>query len=98
LVLSPTSSINLGFTTEGRLAVVLIITFSWGFQLGGYIYKIPTSTSHHQRGNIETENTWNISEDYEDRRGYAPEVLPVAPSPHRHHLLHHHDEERLVHP
>jgi hypothetical protein len=38
LVLSPTSSINLGFTTEGRLAVVLIITFSWGFQLGGYIY------------------------------------------------------------
>jgi steroid 5-alpha reductase family enzyme len=38
LVLSPTGSINLGFTTEGRLAVVLIITFSWGFQLGGYIY------------------------------------------------------------
>jgi hypothetical protein len=37
LVLSPTSSINLGFTTEGRLAAVLIITFSWGFQLGGYI-------------------------------------------------------------
>jgi hypothetical protein len=35
LVLSPTGSINLGFTTEGRLAVVLIITFSWGFQLGG---------------------------------------------------------------
>jgi hypothetical protein len=29
---------NLGFTTEGRLVVVLIITFSWGFQLGGYIY------------------------------------------------------------
>jgi hypothetical protein len=29
---------NLGFTTEGRLAAVLIITFSWGFQLGGYIY------------------------------------------------------------
>jgi hypothetical protein len=26
------------FTTEGRLAAVLIITFSWGFQLGGYIY------------------------------------------------------------
>jgi hypothetical protein len=23
---------NLGFTTEGKLAVVLIITFSWGFQ------------------------------------------------------------------
>jgi hypothetical protein len=23
---------NLGFTTEGRLATVLIITFSWGFQ------------------------------------------------------------------
>jgi hypothetical protein len=38
LVLSPTGSINLGFTTEGRLAAVLIITFSWGFQLGGYIY------------------------------------------------------------
>jgi hypothetical protein len=28
---------KLGFTTEGRLAAVLIITFSWGFQLGGYI-------------------------------------------------------------
>jgi hypothetical protein len=37
LVLSPTGSINLCFTTKGRLAVVLIITFSWGFQLGGYI-------------------------------------------------------------
>jgi hypothetical protein len=37
LVFSPTGSINLGFTTEGRLADVLIITFSWGFQLGGYI-------------------------------------------------------------
>jgi hypothetical protein len=37
LVLSPTGSKNLGFTTEERLAVVLIITFSWGFQLGGYI-------------------------------------------------------------
>jgi hypothetical protein len=48
LVLSPTGSINLGFTTEGRLAAVLIITFSWGFQLGGYIYKNPTSTSQHQ--------------------------------------------------
>jgi hypothetical protein len=32
LVLSPTGLINLGFTTEGRLAAVLIITFSWGFQ------------------------------------------------------------------
>jgi hypothetical protein len=29
---------TLGFTTEGRLVDVLIITFSWGFQLGGYIY------------------------------------------------------------
>jgi hypothetical protein len=38
LVLSPTGSINLGITTEGRLAAVLIITFSWGFQQGGYIY------------------------------------------------------------
>jgi hypothetical protein len=37
LVLSPTGSINLGFTTEGRLVVVLIITFSWGFQLGGHL-------------------------------------------------------------
>jgi hypothetical protein len=25
------------FHTEGRLAAVLIITFSWGFQLGGHI-------------------------------------------------------------
>jgi hypothetical protein len=32
LVLSPTGLINLGFTTEVKLAVVLIITFSWGFQ------------------------------------------------------------------
>jgi hypothetical protein len=32
LVLSPTGSINLGFTTEGKPAAVLIITFSWGFQ------------------------------------------------------------------
>jgi hypothetical protein len=30
--LSPTSSINLGFTTEGRLAAVLIIPSSWGSQ------------------------------------------------------------------
>jgi hypothetical protein len=49
LVLSHNGSINLGFTTEGRLAAVLIITFSWGFQLGGYIYKTPTSTPHHQQ-------------------------------------------------
>jgi hypothetical protein len=34
LVLSPTGSINLGFTTEGRLAAMLIITFSWGFPTG----------------------------------------------------------------
>jgi hypothetical protein len=49
LVLSPTGSINLGFTTEGRLVAMLIITFSWGFQLGGYTYKTPTSTLHHQQ-------------------------------------------------
>jgi hypothetical protein len=30
--LSPTSSINLGFTTEGRLATMLIIPSSWGSQ------------------------------------------------------------------
>jgi hypothetical protein len=46
LVLSPTGSINLGFTTEGKLAAVLIITFSWGF---------PTSflvlTTHQQNSN-----------------------------------------------
>jgi preprotein translocase subunit SecY len=29
---SPTGSINLGFTTKGRLAVVLIIPSSWGSQ------------------------------------------------------------------
>jgi hypothetical protein len=44
LVLSPTGLINLGFITEGRLAAVLIITFSWGFQLGGYTCIIPTLT------------------------------------------------------
>jgi hypothetical protein len=49
LVLSPTGSINLGFTTEGRLAAVLIITFSWGLPTGRlYTYNIPTSTPHHQ--------------------------------------------------
>jgi hypothetical protein len=36
LVLSPTSSIKPWFCTEGRLAVVLIIPSSWGFQLGAY--------------------------------------------------------------
>jgi hypothetical protein len=57
LVLSPTGSINLGFTTEGRLAAVLIITFSWGFQLGGYIYITPISTPHHHQVNpIKLEN------------------------------------------
>jgi hypothetical protein len=54
LVLSPTGSINLGFTTEGRLDVVLIITFSWGFQLGGYISIITTSTPHHQGPTLST--------------------------------------------
>jgi hypothetical protein len=49
LLLSPTGLINLGFTTEGRLATVLIITFSWGFQMDGYMYKTPTSTPHHQQ-------------------------------------------------
>jgi hypothetical protein len=39
---------NLGFTIEGRLDDVLIITFSWGFQLGDYIYITHTSTPHHQ--------------------------------------------------
>jgi hypothetical protein len=33
---------------------VLIITFSWGFQLGGYIYKTPTSTPHHHPHTPET--------------------------------------------
>jgi hypothetical protein len=32
LVLSPTGLINLGFTIEGILAAVIIITFTWGFQ------------------------------------------------------------------
>jgi hypothetical protein len=32
--LSPTGSINLGFTTEGRLAAVLILPSSWGSQWG----------------------------------------------------------------
>jgi hypothetical protein len=36
---------NLGFATEGRLAVVLIITFSWGFQLDGYIYNSYINTA-----------------------------------------------------
>jgi hypothetical protein len=34
--LSPTGLINLGFTTDRRLAVVLIIPSSWGSQLGAY--------------------------------------------------------------
>jgi hypothetical protein len=50
LVRSPTGSINLSFTTEGILAVVLIITFSWGLPTGWlYTYNIPTSTQHHQQ-------------------------------------------------
>jgi hypothetical protein len=32
--LSPTGSINLGFTTEGKLAAMLIIPSSWGSQRG----------------------------------------------------------------
>jgi hypothetical protein len=57
LVLSPTGSINLGFATEGRLAVVLIITFSWGFQLA-VIYKTPTSTPHHHPTYPSFFNGW----------------------------------------
>jgi hypothetical protein len=39
------------FHTEGRLAAVLIITFSWGFQLGGhlqnsYINTAPSLANH----------------------------------------------------
>jgi hypothetical protein len=50
LVLSPTGSINLGFTTEKRLADVLIITFSWGLPTGRlFIHKTPTSTPQHQQ-------------------------------------------------
>jgi hypothetical protein len=45
LVLSPTGLINLGFTTEGRLAAVLIITFSWAFQLGGHLQYSYTNTA-----------------------------------------------------
>jgi hypothetical protein len=45
LVLSPTGLINLGFTTEGRLAAMLIITFSWSFQLGVYIYNYYINTA-----------------------------------------------------
>jgi hypothetical protein len=40
--LSPTVLINLGFTTEGRLAVVLIIPSSWGSQRA-VTYKPSTS-------------------------------------------------------
>jgi hypothetical protein len=45
LVLSPTGSINLGFTTEGRLAAVLIIP-SLGVPNWLVIY---ISTPHHQQ-------------------------------------------------
>jgi hypothetical protein len=31
--------LNLGFTTEGRLAAVLIIPFSWGSQLVRHLYQ-----------------------------------------------------------
>jgi hypothetical protein len=43
---SPTGSINLGFTTEGKLAVVLIITFSWGF-----LTSFLVSTTHQRNNN-----------------------------------------------
>jgi hypothetical protein len=68
LVFSPTGSINLGFTTERRLAVVLIITFSWGFQLGGYIYKAPTSTPHHHNAPATFQRCMNaIFVDYTEK-------------------------------
>jgi hypothetical protein len=38
----PTGSINLGFTTEGKLAAVLIIPSSWGSQRG--VIYTPSST------------------------------------------------------
>jgi hypothetical protein len=43
--------------TEGRLAAVLIITFSWGFQLGGHLQNsyINTAPSHYH--NSETAQT-----------------------------------------
>jgi hypothetical protein len=46
LVLSPTGSINHGFTTEGKLADVLIITFSWGFPTSFLV-----STTHQRKSN-----------------------------------------------
>jgi hypothetical protein len=46
LVLSPTGSINLGFTTEGKLAAVIIITFSWGFPISFLV-----STTHQRNSN-----------------------------------------------
>jgi hypothetical protein len=46
LVLSPTGSINLDFTTEGKLPVVLIITFSWGFPTSFLM-----STTHQRNSN-----------------------------------------------
>jgi hypothetical protein len=52
LVLSPTGLINLGFTTEGRLAAMLIITFSWGFQLGGYLHYSYINTTPPQVTNV----------------------------------------------
>jgi hypothetical protein len=45
--------------TEGRLAAVLIITFSWGFQLGGH-YKTPTSTPHHHTDPCSTSHSSTV--------------------------------------
>jgi hypothetical protein len=41
---------NLGFTTEGKLAVVLIIPFPWGFQLGAYYAPSPDGSGKAPEG------------------------------------------------
>jgi hypothetical protein len=49
------------FYTEGRLAVVLIITFSWGFQLGGHLQNSYINTAPSTSSNVEpAHNTTKV--------------------------------------
>jgi hypothetical protein len=47
---SSRSTLNLGFLTEGKLAAILIIPFSWGSQRAGHSPRTRTSDLPHQPG------------------------------------------------
>jgi hypothetical protein len=68
--LSPTGLINLGFTTEGRLAAVLIIPSSWGSHRG-VIY---TPSERSLSSNNFQDSTKRKSTE-KKTMGYLPRVL-----------------------